>query len=142
MIKNRDYESKTHNLYTSLLEEILKNEINLNIIIDKNNESGMVYINDIDQYIQMKSKDIVANSMDKLRKHLLDINESSMCLDDCLLLSKKTIEKKHNDYIKYEKTKQSVDEYITQMLDKKKEDALKISSHITDDNTLKLQGGF
>ena len=125
-------------MYTGLLEEILKNEINLNIIIDKNNESGMVYINDIDQYIQMKSKDIVSNSMDKLRKHLLDINESSICLDDCLLLSKKTIEKKHNDYIKYEKTKQSVDEYITQMLDKKKEDALKISSKIND----KLQGGF
>jgi len=58
-------------MYSKLLEEILKNEINLNVIIDKNNDSGIVYKNDIDKYIQMKSKDIVDNTMDKLKKHLL-----------------------------------------------------------------------
>ena len=37
--------------YTRLLEEILNDEINLNVIIDKEKDSGMVYKNDIDKYI-------------------------------------------------------------------------------------------
>jgi len=129
-------------MYTGLLDEILKNEINLNIIIDKNNESGMVYKNDIDQYIQMKSQDIVSNAMAKLRKHLLDINESSISLEDCLKLSKKTIEKKHEDYIKYENTKNIVNDYITGMFDKKKEDAIKVSSKVLNKKNNQIQHGF
>ena len=60
-ICNKDSLVFSNYMYTSLLEEILKNEINLNVIIDKDNESGMVYKNDIDKYIEMKSKDIVDN---------------------------------------------------------------------------------
>ena len=52
-----------------LLEEILKNEINLNVIIDKDNDLGIVYKNDIDKYIQIKSKNIVDNTMIKLKNH-------------------------------------------------------------------------
>jgi len=48
-------------MYTELLEEILKNDINLNVIIDKEKNSGMVYKNNIDKYIQMKLKDIISN---------------------------------------------------------------------------------
>ena len=33
--------------YNTELEEILKNEINLNVIIDKDSDSGLVYKNDI-----------------------------------------------------------------------------------------------
>jgi len=62
-------------MYTELLEEILKNDINLNVIIDKDNDSGMVYKNNIDKYIQMKLKDIISNTMEKLNNHLNDINK-------------------------------------------------------------------
>jgi len=48
-------------MYTELLEEILKNDINLNVIIDKDNDSAMVYKNSVDKYIQMKLKDIISN---------------------------------------------------------------------------------
>ena len=59
----------------------------------------MVYKNDIDKYIQMKLKDIADNSMDKLKKHLVDINKSDMVsLDECLMSSRHTIERKYNDY--------------------------------------------
>jgi len=34
-------------MYTNLLTEILKNEINLNVIIEKDNDSGIVYKNEI-----------------------------------------------------------------------------------------------
>ena len=72
-------------MYTKLLEEILKNEINLNIIIDKNDNSGMVYKNDIDTYIKMKIKDIIDKTMEKLKNHLLnfidDANSDKLIID-------------------------------------------------------------
>jgi hypothetical protein len=61
-------------MYKNFLKEILNNEINLNVVIDKeNNDYCMVYKNNIDKYIQMKSKDIVENTMKKLNCQLLFI---------------------------------------------------------------------
>jgi hypothetical protein len=86
-------------MYTELLEEILKNDINLNVIIDKEKESGMVYKNNVDKYIQMKLKDIISNTMDKLNGHLNDINKSQKnALKEITTYSRQIINKKHNDY--------------------------------------------
>jgi len=119
-------------MYTGLLEEILKNEINLNIIIDKNNDSGMVYKNDVDQYIQMKSKDIVNNTMKKLQKHLLDINNECVptCIEDFLKDSKKVIVKKHSDYVRDNGIQKNVQQFISNILESKKEEAIKMSKNI------------
>ena len=82
-------------MYTNLLEEILKNKINLNVIIDNDNDSGMVYKNDIEKYIQMKSKDIVDNTMKKLSDHLIEINKANKkSLEDIVKISKNKIVKK------------------------------------------------
>ena len=121
-------------MYTGLLEEILKNEINLNVIIDKNNDSGMVYKNDFDKYIQMKSKDIVANTMDKLRKHLLDINKDDPSLEEYLKLSSQKIEQKYIDYKNINNTQLIVNDFITNMFVLKKEESIKISKNVNDNN--------
>ena len=143
-ISKIDVDKKTNLLfskimYTRLLEEILKNDINLNVIIDKDNGSGMVYKNDIDKYIQMKIKDIVDNSMDKLKKHLININETSndYCLDDCLLPSKNIIEKKHSEYKSNVKIQKIVNELVTNIYETKKKDAINISNNIIDERTVK-----
>ena len=88
-------------MYTNLLTEILKNEINLNVIIDKDNDSGIIYKNDIDKYIKIKSEDIIDKTMIKLKEQLLCINNNSeeYFLKDCLNISKSNIEKKYEDYI-------------------------------------------
>ena len=113
-------------MYTGLLEEILKNEINLNVIIDKNNDSGVVYKNDIDKYIKMKSNDIVDNTMKKLKKHLLDINKDckEVCLTECLDFSKKIIENKHIDYENNININNSVKNCISNIFCKKKENII------------------
>ena len=49
-------------MYTKLLEEILKNEINLNVIIEDETNSGLVYKNDDDKYVNMKIHDIIEKS--------------------------------------------------------------------------------
>jgi hypothetical protein len=131
-------------MYTKLLEEILKNEINLNVIIDKSNDSGIVYKNDIDKYIQMKSKDIIDNTMDKLKKHLLDFNNESekFSLIDCIKLSKRTIEKKHENYVDNEKIKKDVKDIMSNIFEEKKEDAINISINMQDEMMQNIDKGF
>jgi hypothetical protein len=131
-------------MYTGLLEEILKNEINLNVIIDKKNKSGIVYKNDIEQYIEMKSKDIIIDTMAKLRKQLLEINNSTkhLFLKECVDYSRRIINKKYIDYEKDKKLQDLVTECIENTFDKKKEEAICISKKIKNKNKNKGIYGF
>jgi len=119
-------------MYSKLLQEILNSEINLNVIIDKGDDSGIVYKNDIDKYIQMKSKDIVDNTMEKLKKHLLDINLKSKddIEEDCIKLSKRIIEHKHNHYKNNEYIKNNVMDIISKIFNDKKDDAVNLSNKV------------
>jgi len=120
-------------MYTNLLTEILKNEINLNVIIEKDNDSGIVYKNDIDKYIKMKYEDIIDKTMFKLKEHLLSMNNKSEdnCLKDFLNMSKKVIEKKYEDYIENnDNIKTNVSNIIKNIYNTKKDDALEISKTV------------
>jgi len=124
-------------MFTGLLEEILKNEINLNVIIDKNNDSGMVYKNDLDKYIHMKSKDIVDNTMIKLKKHLTDIGHhkaKELYLDEPLNMCVRIAEKKYDDYLKNAYINTGVKKLVTNMYDATKNDAINISKNVIDNN--------
>ena len=123
--------SFTKRAYTKLLEEILKNEINLNVIIDKNNNSGIVYKNNFVQYVQMEIKDIIDNTMDKLNKHLLDINIdiNDDIMNEIIYDSKNIINYKYNNYKNNEDIKKNVINLISNIFEEKKENALIISSN-------------
>ena len=120
-------------MYTNLLTEILKDEINLNVIIEKDNDSGIVYKNDIDKYIKMKSEDIIDKTMLKLKEHLLTINNDSQdyFIKDFLIMSKKVIEKKYDDYIENnDNLKANVSNIIKNIYNTKKDDALEVSKTV------------
>ena len=127
-------------MYTSLLEEILKNEINLNVIIDKKSKSGYVYKNDIDKYIQMKLKDIVDSTMIKLKKHLLDINKDQINKNkfpEIITHCRRMIDKKYIDYSNNNNNIQTpVMNLISGIYQNKNNDAVKIASSMNnkDDN--------
>lgn len=135
-INNKDKIIFSKIMYTNLLTEILKSEINLNVIIDKDNDSGIVYKNDIDKYIKMKSEDIIDKTMLKLKEHLLSINDNSndYYLQDFLKMSKNVIKKKYEDFIKNnDNLKDNVSNIIKNIYNTKKDDALEISKNILDD---------
>ena len=122
-------------MYTELLEEILKNDINLNVIIDKDNDSGMVYKNNIDKYIQMKLKDIISNTMDKLNNHLNDINkDDSRSFHDIIKFSRQMINKKYNDYKNSDEIQKGVKNCMSKIYDNKKDDAISMAKNIIIDN--------
>lgn len=132
-------------MYTTLLDEILKNDVNLNVIIDKDSKSGMVYKNDKEQYISMKLMDIIDESMEKLKKHLLEINndasKSGEFKSDILRASKSYILSKYNDYNNYEGIKNYVNDSLSSIFEDKRDKALEKSKR--KDINLKLpKNGF
>ena len=123
-------------MYTSLLEEILKNDINLNVIIDRENNSGMVYKNNIEQYIKMKLKDIIDNSMEKLNKHLSDIISTKIDKyeEEFINKSKDNIENKYLTYKNNENIQKIVIDLDSKIYEKKKEEAIIISNIVKNNN--------
>ena len=129
-------------MYTTLLEEILKNDKNLNVIIDNESNLGVVYKNEKEQYIGMKIKDIMEESMDKLKKHLLDINQNSSKIEfdsDILRYGKNVILTKHSQYIANDNIHNNVNNFLSNIFEKKKDKAVKRSKMIKDCN-LSLNG--
>ena len=124
-------------MYTRLLEEILKNDINLNVIIEKESNFGLVYKNEKDKYINMKIKDIIENSMVKLNKHLLDLNNNlnSTILDKYVMDIKKRIDDKLDNYIKNSNNIQdSVNDLIKEKYISMNKNAISICNNLEDAN--------
>lgn len=124
-------------MYTHLLKEILKNDINLNVIIDKNKDYGVVYHDDFQKYIKMEIKEIISNSMEKLNKNLLEINselKNNVFFDKYILDYKtKEINNKYNSYKNNEETQKKVNDCIVNIFDNKKDDSLKIMKNVLND---------
>ena len=134
-------------MYTHLLEEILKNNLNLNVIIDKNKEFGIVYKNDFKKYIKMEINEIISNSMEKLHNKLLDINnelKKNYFFDKNILDYKsKDIKNKYQCYINNEDTKKKVNEYITDIFDTKKDDSYELMKKIlSNEITNNIENGY
>ena len=127
-------------MYTKLLEEILNNKINLNVIVDDTNNSGLVYKNDIDKYVNMKLKDILDKSMNKLNKQLNDLHSelSPTFLGDYLKLSKEMIDEKIENYnINKNNINEKVNEFLINMFKNVKNDAIEMCKNIINkDNTI------
>ena len=120
-------------MYTSFLEEILKNDTNLNVIIDKTSNSGIVYKNDIEEYIEMKTNDIVNKTMEKLKNQLLDINNETKktVVEEYNIYNRRMITKKFIDYTKDKDLQEQVINCISNVYNKNKDNAIKISKNIT-----------
>jgi hypothetical protein len=132
--------SKT--MYTNFLTEILKNDMNLNVVMDnENNDYGMVYKNNSDKYIQMKSTDIVEKTMKKLNYHLNEINKNNTeSFEDITKFSRQMINKKYIDYQKNEYIHKSVDEMICFIYGNKKVEATHIAKKVLDNYDRKKNG--
>lgn len=119
-------------MYTSFLEEILKNDTNLNVIIDKNSNSGIVYKNDIEEYIEMKTNDIVNKTMEKLKNQLLNMNNETkeIVFDENNIYNRRMITKKFIDYTKDKELQEQVMDCISNVYNKNKDNAIKISKKI------------
>jgi hypothetical protein len=130
-------------MYKKLLQELLKNKINLNVILDKKKDFGMVYKNDSEKYIEMKSNDIIYNTMDKLNKCLLEMNKNAdYVYKDIITFSRQMINKKYIDYQKDDKLHSDVSQFIKLMFDNIKDDAISIAKDILKTDEIPKCNGY
>ena len=109
--------------YSNLLKEILKNNMNNNVYIDKEKmiEQGMVFSNKNDKFIPMSMDNIINRSMEQLNKLLLYINQKLQLgyqttfdkreynIDiHNIIESKNYIRKKYNNFMESKKIKDEV----------------------------------
>jgi hypothetical protein len=136
-IKNLDYLIFSNKMYTELLQQLLNNDINLNVIIDNNKNYGFIYKNDNEKYITMNTDTIINKIIEKLKYHLLEINNNLIekYVDECIKFSRININKKYNEYINNNDLKENIYLSIRQIYDNKKEDAIKIYKNISN-NTI------
>jgi hypothetical protein len=113
------------NKYSKTMEEILKNKKNLNILFDKSSDTGLVYKNDIDKFINMKSDDIIISIIYKLYSHLInfyeDIKNNDFIKD--LDIHKDKIKEKYTDFnnIQNKNIKNYVKNILIDIFDKYKD---------------------
>jgi hypothetical protein len=127
--------------YTKTLEEILKNESNLNVIIDDNSNIANVYKNETENFKELKLKEIVNLTMEKLHKHLSIFHEETKnChniynIENKILDEQKEIlDKKLNDYKKDKYIQENVQKVITNIYYNKKDDTLRVCKPLFDQN--------
>ena len=122
-------------MYTKLLEQVLENDVNLNVILDKNKNSGLVYKDDLNKYCQMKINDIADKTMEKLHTQLHEIRtENNDTIEDILIHSRRIIDKKMIDYNKDDDLKTNVRNRICQEYEKKKPESIQILNKIIKNN--------
>lgn len=130
--------------YTDFLKEVMKNKENLNIIVEKNSDSGLIYKNQTEKYVKIKISDL----FDKL---MVKINEQLQKIFDEYLSEKHNIEKsvlntikdekinnntKLVDYINNNNLKKIVDTILLDILNKNRDYALLVSKNL--DNAKKI----
>jgi len=122
--------------FTDFLLEVLKNKENLNVILEKNSESGLVY--KTDNYVKLKTNEILDKSMHKIYEHLQKIydeyKESDFNIEqhffDSMKITEETITNKYNDYIKNNDIKKQVDNCLLNIYNDKKDFALELANNI------------
>jgi hypothetical protein len=133
--------------YSKTMEEILKNDKNINVIFDKESNSGLIYKNEEEQFINMNTNEIIDNTMEKLYNHLTDFyNEmkgKGYMLSE-LKYHKEIVDKKYETYDKDKNTKDIVKNIFIDIFDKTKDKVIekffnydKNDVDIKDDNDIK-----
>jgi hypothetical protein len=125
------------NKYTNLLDEILKNKENLNVIIEKDSNNGLVYKNEKELYVNMKVKEIVDISMQKLYdqlnifyKNLIDHKVNNKFNSHLIENEKKILDDKFEDFCNNTDTKNIVNSLFTNIYEKNKEEAIEMADKI------------
>ena len=129
--------------FTNFLTEVLKNNENNNVILDKNSINGYVY-NKSKMIFEVMSKDIIIDeTFDKLKKQLIDLSYNAAIIEPYSMENSdirkvvRDIKTKYNTYKTCnKKKKQVIDNLFTNIYDNNKVESAKNYSNIK--NSIKL----
>ena len=113
------------NKYSNTMEEILKNEKNMNILLGENNNESIVFQED--KFMNVNNDEIIVRTMYKLYNHLLkfynEIKKEDVMNKD-LKKYKNNLNKKYDDFNNNNITKEIVKNILLDIFHNKKEEVL------------------
>jgi len=125
------------NKFTGFLNSILKNKINLNVVLDKNMKEARIFNGD--KYENIAIKELSEKSMEKIYNQLTKLKEE-LKYEDGLEISFdediRMIEKKYQEYKKSSEIKKKVEEHIASIYDTKKIEAYEIYEDFNNHNKI------
>jgi hypothetical protein len=110
--------------FTTTLDNILNNDVNVNVLIDNTNDTGLVYYNGA--FTKMKIKDIAKKTMEKVLKQLTKFRDEFVLnnkynIDRTILDNEITItQTKFEQYLKDENIFNAVNKYLADIYNKKR----------------------
>jgi ribosomal protein L37AE/L43A len=115
------------NKFTGFLNSVLKNKINLNVVLDKNMKEARIFNGDKYENIAIeelseKSMEKIYNQLNKLKEDFKSDDSFEISFDEDI----KMIKKKYDDYKKNSEIKKKVEEHIASIYDMKKVEAYEI----------------
>jgi len=133
----------TGNKFTELLKKLLENDSNLNVIMDKDDNTGYVYNSD-NKYKNMEKSEIANLSMEKLFNQLNKIKEE-LFKDPFFQVNplKREFfisERKYDDFINDSETQKNVQKCINDIYIKKRDEAYKIYENNKESLNNKTEG--
>ena len=116
------------NKFTFFLDNVLKNKINLNVVLDKNMSEAYVFTDN--EYKNIEKDELLSKSMEKIYNHLIKIkDEFNDSQDNCNEIIQKeatSLNKKYSDYLKNDNIKDYVHEYLSDIYDSNKKEAYEL----------------
>jgi len=115
--------------FTKTLENILNDKINLNVIMDHDNKTCIVYNNEKNKYEPMTKKDIIEKSMKKVYSHLkkfydeINNNNKNDLSIPSLENELSVLETKYANFFKFEDAQKIVNNTFSKLYIDKKEEA-------------------
>ena len=135
--------------YTNLLDEILKNKANLNVIINKDNDYGLVYKDDDKMYVNMKTREIIDKSIEKLYEQLnifySDLVDTNIVKVNTNIIEqeKQVLDDKYKEFCTNNNVKSSVRDLLTKIYEKNNTEALGIADKLINyGNNMDKEIGF
>jgi hypothetical protein len=135
------FTSKTK--FTNTMEKLLENDLNKNVLIEKEKNYGIVYKNENEKFTEMKIKDIIDVTMQKLYIHLnnfyIDIKNNTDCnFNNILLHEKKNLDDKFLNYQNNDNTKKFVENSLSNAFQSVDEETLNLYKAVCIENKNKL----
>ena len=113
------------NKYSNTMEEILKNDKNMNVLLGENNEESIIF--EENKFLNVNNDEIIVRTMYKLYNHLLkfytDIKEEDIANKD-LKKHKNNLKEKYDDFNNNNITKEIVKNILLDIFHNKKEEVL------------------
>jgi len=107
-------------IFTKALEHILENKSNLNLLLEDDHETAIIYKNDIEKFVRIKREDFTKNIMKNMKDVLTEMNsdiEKNPYLTERIA---EIIEMKYKKYEEEKKTNDMVNDMICKIYDQKK----------------------